>query len=133
MGYLIKIVVNLLLIKGSLEDINKHEISNIYSILFIILGLFFNKFSIEILYEPIIIIIPFLIIKLIKDEYIGMGDIKILGSLTFIYRYKFIINTIILTLFIVIIFTKIKKIKKVPLIPFITISILIQEFIDIIS
>lgn len=132
MGYLIKIIILLLLIKASLEDIKKHEVSNIYSLFFIILGSMLNKISYEIIFDLIIIITPFIIIKLINDDYIGMGDIKILGSLTFIYKYKFLLNAIILSILIIIIYSKIKKIKNVPFIPFITISIIIFEIINLI-
>ena len=109
-----KIIVIIILILAEIEDYKKKEVSNVYFISLLFLGLFKGYI---ISFNTISTIIFLIIIKQIFDKNIGYGDIKIMIGLTLLYGSMIVLDTFILASIISIIYMDVTKKKKISFLP----------------
>ena len=114
-------MILILLIIASINDIKKYEIPLVIQVLLFIVMLFNTK-----IYLFFLVLIFFIIFSCFDFNKIGGADIKILLILFGIYGVN-ILNIIIISSMIAIIYIIIFQKKIIPFVPFITLGVICQN------
>lgn len=122
------IIILVILIIISIQDIRLREVSNYASLFFILIALIEKQINIERIFISIIIILPFIITNhIIKDNF-GYGDIKIIITLSLMLGLRCEI-ILMIALILCYITQNITKKQNMPFIPYITIGYIIVKIL----